>query len=313
MKNQKLSHCSATIWHLLSVRAGPTGSGQERLAWSMNGTESAVICNCAIWSHRRPVQLPAAIFPWVKRCNVPSLEPTALARARPFPAQPTEQPRTQRPPSSRCCAPQPAAAGIGRRTRHEWARDALPLSIRGSCAKPFRAAHGAMPPKAAPSPPARSANAGAGGLNLKVGALKMPGLQISGAPLGFPGLNLTPVPKAEPLDKSVLKDELGFITIGSQTYRCTPEDFKNLGEIGRGTFGVVVKQMHTPTKTVMAVKHIRDSMKLEEREKLIREITFIKKSKSPFIVNYHGLNFYDGDILIFMELMQMSLDAVSGA
>jgi len=42
---------------------------------------------------------------------------------------------------------------------------------------------------------------------------------FAGAALGFPGLNLKPVPKAEPLDKSILKDELGFISIGSQTYK----------------------------------------------------------------------------------------------
>lgn len=41
----------------------------------------------------------------------------------------------------------------------------------------------------------------------------------AGAALSFPGLNLKPVPKAEPLDKSILKDELGFISIGSQTYK----------------------------------------------------------------------------------------------
>ena len=82
----------------------------------------------------------------------------------------------------------------------------------------------------------------------------------------------------------------------------------NRFSVGRGTFGVVEKVVFRPTGKHMAVKHIRDSMQPEEREKLLAEISFIKRSASPHIVDYYGVNFYEGDILIYMELAQMSLD-----
>jgi len=56
------------------------------------------------------------------------------------------------------------------------------------------------------------------------------------------------------------------------------------------------------------VKIMRDNIKPEERKSLIREISTIRKAQDcDFIVDYYGLHFAEGDVWVYMELMEVSL------
>merc|ERR1712038_1096794 len=85
------------------------------------------------------------------------------------------------------------------------------------------------------------------------------------------------------------------------------EDLVNLSELGRGAYGVVEKVKHTQTDTVLAVKRIRATENDIETERLLRDLDIIKNSHCPYIVNFYGAIFREGDVMIFMEMMDLSL------
>ena len=63
----------------------------------------------------------------------------------------------------------------------------------------------------------------------------------------------------------------------------------------------------------LAVKIMRDNIKPEERKNLVREINTIRRAQAcPTIVDYYGLNFCEGDVWIYMELMEISLEKLYG-
>lgn len=46
----------------------------------------------------------------------------------------------------------------------------------------------------------------------------------------------------------------GILTINNEAYRSEIKDLDDLGELGNGTSGHVVKMKHKPTDTIIAVK-----------------------------------------------------------
>jgi mitogen-activated protein kinase kinase 4 len=95
------------------------------------------------------------------------------------------------------------------------------------------------------------------------------------------------------------------------------EDLKDLGEIGRGRFGRVNKYQHIPSNNLMAVKRIRltvtnqfdDSDDTRSLKQLQNEIRAIQDAAAcPEVVTFYGLTFHEGDCLICMELMDLSLE-----
>jgi serine/threonine protein kinase len=108
------------------------------------------------------------------------------------------------------------------------------------------------------------------------------------------------------------------------------DDLKNLGEIGNGRFGTVCKMVHIPSNYPMAVKRVRlisnqfDDKDEEKRTKqLMQEIkmiqgnfsviftnnfSFLEASSCEEAVQFFGVTFWEGDCLICMEYMDISLD-----
>lgn len=94
------------------------------------------------------------------------------------------------------------------------------------------------------------------------------------------------------------------------------EDLRDLGEIGRGRYGRVNKVLHVPTGTNMAVKSLRlvtnkfddcdDTRALKQLQNEVRAIQ--DASACPEVVFFYGLTFNEGDCLICMELMDLSLE-----
>nr|CAD7256259.1 unnamed protein product [Timema shepardi] len=104
-------------------------------------------------------------------------------------------------------------------------------------------------------------------------------------------------------------------------YDFTSEDLNDLGEIGRGAFGTVNKMVHRHSNTVMAVKfvlteqgfvygqRIRSTVDEKEQKQLLMDLEVVMKSNEcPYIVQFYGALFKEGDCWICMELMDTSLD-----
>uniref|UniRef100_A0A2K5HR53 mitogen-activated protein kinase kinase n=1 Tax=Colobus angolensis palliatus TaxID=336983 RepID=A0A2K5HR53_COLAP len=81
-----------------------------------------------------------------------------------------------------------------------------------------------------------------------------------------------------------------------QHWDFTAEDLKNLGEIGQGAYGSVNKMVHKP-------------MDEKEQKQLLMDLDeVIWSSDCPYIVQFYGALFREGDCLICMELMSTSFD-----
>uniref|UniRef100_A0A8D8WY37 mitogen-activated protein kinase kinase n=2 Tax=Cacopsylla melanoneura TaxID=428564 RepID=A0A8D8WY37_9HEMI len=92
-------------------------------------------------------------------------------------------------------------------------------------------------------------------------------------------------------------------------YDFTSEDMQDCGEIGRGGFGTVNKMIHRKSDTVMAVKRIRSTVEEKEQRQLLMDLDVVMKSNEcPYIVQFYGALFKEGDCWICMELMDTSLD-----
>ncbi|XP_075435738.1 dual specificity mitogen-activated protein kinase kinase 4 isoform X2 [Ascaphus truei] len=94
-----------------------------------------------------------------------------------------------------------------------------------------------------------------------------------------------------------------------QHWDFTAEDLKDLGEIGRGAYGSVNKMMHKPSGQIMAVKRIRSTVDEKEQKQLLMDLDVVMRSSDcPYIVQFYGALFREGDCWICMELMSTSFD-----
>ncbi|XP_008415331.1 dual specificity mitogen-activated protein kinase kinase 4 isoform X3 [Poecilia reticulata] len=94
-----------------------------------------------------------------------------------------------------------------------------------------------------------------------------------------------------------------------QHWDFTAEDLKDLGEIGRGAYGSVSKMVHKPSNMIMAVKRIRSTVDEKEQKQLLMDLDVVMRSSDcPYIVQFYGALFREGDCWICMELMATSLD-----
>lgn len=75
--------------------------------------------------------------------------------------------------------------------------------------------------------------------------------------LGLPPFSQNTANRIEPETEKKLKQIMirnGILTINQIAYQTSITDLEDLGELGNGTSGHVVKMKHKPTDTIMAVK-----------------------------------------------------------
>jgi len=157
---------------------------------------------------------------------------------------------------------------------------------------------------ASPSPPTATATAGI------VPRAPLPPPR-SRATLRPPPLLAVPKPRQQVVateEEQALRDHLGKLYVNNQTYVLMADSIEDLVSIGRGCFGEVKRGKHRQSGTLLAVKYMRDTMKSEEKRRLLMEVNLCRQFSSPYLVRYHGVNVWDGDVQLFMELMRMSLD-----
>ncbi|KAL5962872.1 Dual specificity mitogen-activated protein kinase kinase 4 [Taenia solium] len=91
-------------------------------------------------------------------------------------------------------------------------------------------------------------------------------------------------------------------------YRFTANDLINEGELGHGNFAFVQKMRHRKLDCSMAVKIVRSVLNEREKNKSLKDLHIIMKSKFERIVTFYGAIFHESECWICMELMDSSLD-----
>ncbi|NP_001164719.1 MAP kinase kinase 4-like protein [Saccoglossus kowalevskii] len=105
-------------------------------------------------------------------------------------------------------------------------------------------------------------------------------------------------------------EQTGKLNISpEESYEFTADDLTDYGEIGRGAFGTVNKMFHEKSGQVMAVKRIRSTVDEKEQKQLLMDLDVVMRSSDcPYIVQFYGALFKEGDCWICMELMATSCD-----
>jgi len=104
-------------------------------------------------------------------------------------------------------------------------------------------------------------------------------------------------------------ESTGKLKIDEKTFDFTSEDLQDQGEIGRGAYGTVNKMYHEESNTLMAVKRIRSTVDEKEQKQLLMDLDVVMRSDAcPYIVQFYGALFKEGDCWICMEIMSISLD-----
>uniref|UniRef100_A0A8C9VLG0 mitogen-activated protein kinase kinase n=1 Tax=Scleropages formosus TaxID=113540 RepID=A0A8C9VLG0_SCLFO len=104
-------------------------------------------------------------------------------------------------------------------------------------------------------------------------------------------------------------DSKACVTIGDKNFVVKADDLEQIGELGRGAYGVVDKMRHVPSGVIMAVKRIRATVNTQEQKRLLMDLDISMRTVDCFYtVTFYGALFREGDVWICMELMDTSLD-----
>ncbi|RWS26791.1 dual specificity mitogen-activated protein kinase kinase 6-like protein [Leptotrombidium deliense] len=98
------------------------------------------------------------------------------------------------------------------------------------------------------------------------------------------------------------------ITFDGQSIEVDPEDIEILAPLGRGAYGIVEKVKHRPSGIEMAVKRITAISQQEQRRFLMDMDVLMTGRACQNIVKFYGALFWEGDLWLFMEIMDTSLD-----
>ncbi|XP_046801864.1 dual specificity mitogen-activated protein kinase kinase hemipterous [Lucilia cuprina] len=112
-------------------------------------------------------------------------------------------------------------------------------------------------------------------------------------------------------DKKLKKihKQTGILTINDHKYHSDIKDLEHLGDLGNGTSGNVVKMLHKPSNTIIAVKQMRRTGNSEENKRILMDLDVVLKSHDcQYIVQCLGCFVTDADVWICMELMSMCFD-----
>ncbi|KAL5012403.1 hypothetical protein ScPMuIL_010954 [Solemya velum] len=134
-----------------------------------------------------------------------------------------------------------------------------------------------------------------------------------------PGLLESPhgyIPQKPPPDSAEIEQKYqeimkmtGILTVDGQKIPAEISDIEQMGELGHGTCGQVVKMRHRATNHLMAVKQMRRSGNKEENKRIIMDLDVVLKSHDcPYIVQCIGTFITSSEVWICMELMSTCLD-----
>lgn len=122
--------------------------------------------------------------------------------------------------------------------------------------------------------------------------------------------DINPIPRPLSGGSNHLDFSTGKLHLSNnKIYKFTSNDLIDHGVIGEGNFGVVCKMEHEQSGTLMAVKRIRSTVDERCQKQMLNELDFVvRENTCPYIVQFYGALFKEGDCWICMELMDTSLD-----
>uniref|UniRef100_A0A8D8URX9 mitogen-activated protein kinase kinase n=1 Tax=Cacopsylla melanoneura TaxID=428564 RepID=A0A8D8URX9_9HEMI len=129
----------------------------------------------------------------------------------------------------------------------------------------------------------------------------------------IPGCNIQQPKQIDSLEienkmKEIMKMN-GILNINNRRYQTEMKHLEHMGELGSGTCGQVVKMLHKPSQTVIAVKQMRRSGNGEENKRIIMDLDVVLKSSNcENIVRCLGCFITESDVWICMELMATCFD-----
>lgn len=130
---------------------------------------------------------------------------------------------------------------------------------------------------------------------------------------GGPGLKIEKPPQEPGPDSPQLGnrplDRDTTIRINGNNVNIDADDLESMCILGRGAYGVVEKVKHRQTGTILAVKRITATQNRVETKRLLMDLDIsLRSSDCPFTVHFYGAMFREGDVMIVMEVMDISLD-----
>lgn len=134
--------------------------------------------------------------------------------------------------------------------------------------------------------------------------------------LPFPPSSAVPSSTASSRLKSETETKLreisagkGTLTIDGHRYQTDVTELQDLGTLGNGTSGHVVRMHHPASGRTIAVKQMRRTGNIEENKRIIMDIDVVLKSHDcPYIVQCLGYFITECDVWICMELMKTCFD-----
>uniref|UniRef100_A0AAZ3RCF5 mitogen-activated protein kinase kinase n=1 Tax=Oncorhynchus tshawytscha TaxID=74940 RepID=A0AAZ3RCF5_ONCTS len=125
-----------------------------------------------------------------------------------------------------------------------------------------------------------------------------------------PGLKLSKEVFEQPPAAAATLTRISPLSAGAeQNFVVKADDLEQIGELGRGAYGVVDKMRHMPSGLIMAVKRIRATVNTQEQKRLLMDLDISMRTVDCFYtVTFYGALFREGDVWICMELMDTSLD-----
>jgi cyclin-dependent kinase-like len=86
------------------------------------------------------------------------------------------------------------------------------------------------------------------------------------------------------------------------------ENYENLGTIGEGTYGVVLKCRHKETGQIVAIKKFKESDEDEQvRKTALREVRILKQLKHDNIVNLIEVFRRKGKLYLVFEFVERTI------
>ena len=124
-----------------------------------------------------------------------------------------------------------------------------------------------------------------------------------------PGLPKLKIPSPTPIPPNICMDKEMIIVINGQEVNVASDDLKFLCVLGSGSYGVVEKVQHVKSGTILAVKRIIATDNTVETKRWLMDIDVaLRSSDCPYTVHFYGAMFHQGDVMICMEVMDISLD-----
>ncbi|KAL5494460.1 hypothetical protein EMCRGX_G015796 [Ephydatia muelleri] len=120
--------------------------------------------------------------------------------------------------------------------------------------------------------------------------------------------NDSPTNNSATAELEEMKRRMGLLTFHDKAYELTFTELDEMKKIGNGICGEVYRCRHKKSDTVIAAKKMVWVDNQEERKRILMDLKVMTTHRCPYIVQYYGSVLKNGEVWVFMELMETCLD-----